>query len=322
MSRISSVALSTDLTKTPRQKREKTRRELAAEQDFIRKNGINRIKFKMRILFSGCNYYMSRLEQPMLTLDDCLVNISLENSLMSEQQLYDLNPLTIKIEKLSDMPDKPLDLDTLRDKCEKVYCSYSFFKQPVYKTCQVVHDRIVHFDDINVYLAGLFDKDELSEFLHSSLFEIEIHDRDRKQEKEQAIKPCIFGLDAGDDQISNVNSIASKRTLYNPFDSKNKHWNSYGTARLNLHEFVMGKKLVEFFIPILPCSAPDVFGRNATKVSSNTKVLNDDEQRPLPAGSYLEANTHLNVRISVAKPIFQEKFSTKLIKQSQDQTVK
>lgn len=305
LSKISSEMSNADF-KTPRQKKEKTRREIAAEQEFIKKNGINRIKLKMRVLFSGCRYFMSRLEQPMPTLEDCFVSVNLETSLMSEQQLYDLNPITIKIEKLTDMPNRPLSYEVLKEKCDRVYCSYSFFRQPMYKTMPTIHGKDVFFNDTNVYLAGLLNKEELSEFFHQSLFEIEIHDRDRKVEKNQPIKPCLFGNDVDDEQISNINSIASKHTLYNPFETKNKHWDSYGVARLNLHEFILGKKLIEYFIPVLPCSAPDVLGRNATKDSSNTKVLNDSDNRPLPAGAYLDTNTHLSVRISVAKPLFEE----------------
>lgn len=36
--------------------REKTKKELAAEQEFVKKNGVARIKLKMKILFSGESY--------------------------------------------------------------------------------------------------------------------------------------------------------------------------------------------------------------------------------------------------------------------------
>lgn len=146
----------------------------------------------------------------------------------------------------------------------------------------------------------------MSEFLHQAPFELEIHDRDRKAVRHQPLKPCLFGNDAVDDQISSVNSVASKHTLYNPFETKDKRWDPYGVAKLNLYELVLGKKLVEFFVPVLPCIAPDVLGRNATKISSNTKVLGNDDS-PMSVGQYLDCNTHLNVKITVAKPLFEYK---------------
>jgi hypothetical protein len=285
--------------------KEKTKKEIAAEQDFIRKNGNTRVKLKMKILFAGDSFLMTRLEETLPTIEDCFLNLTLENSLMSEQQLYDLNPITIKIEKTSNMPDKPISFAALKEKCEKVYCKYNFFQQPLYKTCDIVQDKHLYFNDTNVYLAGLLNKEELHEFLHYTPFEIEIHDRDRKQIVDHPLRPCLFGNDAADNQISSVNSVASKHTIHNPFETRLKQWDPYGVAKLNLYELVLGKKLVEFFIPILPCAAPDVLGRSSMNKSgsTNTKVLGFDDL-PLHGGSFLDSNTHINVKITVAKPLF------------------
>jgi hypothetical protein len=285
-------------------KKEKTKKEIAAEQEFLKKNGVTRIKLRMKILFAGNPYIIERLEQPLASVDDCFVSVTLGTSLMSEKQLYDLNPIAIKVEKLTNMPDKPIGLDKLQDKCDKVYCSYSFYKQPSYKTNCITQEKNLYFNDTNVYLAGLLNKQELHEFFHQTAFEIEIHDRDRKKVVDQPLKPCLFGNDAVDNQISNVNSVASKHTIHNPFETRTKHWDPYGVAKLNLFELVLGKKLIEFFVPVLPCAAPDVLGRTNHKESSNTKILGYDDQ-PLQSGAYLDSNTHINVRISVAKPLFE-----------------
>jgi hypothetical protein len=110
MSKISTSEMSELTSKTPRQRKpkEKTRKEILAEQENIKKNGINRIKLRWKILFSGCRYVMARLDETMTTLDDCFISINLENSLMSERQLYELNPITIRVEKLCDMPNTPV----------------------------------------------------------------------------------------------------------------------------------------------------------------------------------------------------------------------
>ena len=285
--------------------KEKSKRELAAELDFIKKNGNTRVKLRMKILFAGNSYLMTRLADALPTIEDCFINVTLENNLMSEHQLYDLNPITIKIEKASNMPDKPIGFVALKEKGEKVYCKYNFFKQPLYKTSELVQEKNIYFNDINVYLAGLLNKEELHEFLHQTPFEIEIHDRDRKIIVDQPLRPCLFGNDATDSQISSVSSVANKHTIHNPFETRTKHWDPYGVAKLNLYELVLGKKLIEYFVPILPCMAPDVLGRNSMNknASSNTKVLGYDDT-PLQTGNFLDANTHINIKISVAKPLF------------------
>lgn len=308
MSKISKASSSRSDTKTPKIKKEKSKKESAFEQEFIRKNGIKRIKLRTKVLFSGNNYFMERLDQPIDSLDDCLVSIDVENALMSEQQLYDLNPLTIKIQKITNMPDKPLSYEQLRDQCEKAYCCYSFFKNSIHKSPSLSQEKDLFFNDIDVYLTGQFNRDELNEYLHQAPFEIEIHDRDRKVKKSNGIRPCLFGSDAVDDFISNVNSISSKHTLHNPFEIKDRSWDPYGVAKLNLYELFLGKKLLEFFVPVLPCKAPDVLGRNPVKHSSNTKVIGE-EDCPLSPGNFLDSNTHLYVKITTAKPLFHNKLS-------------
>lgn len=312
--------------------REKTRREILAEQDFIRRNGIGRIVCRMKTLFSGRRHLVERLKENSMptTLDDCLVSINLSNSLMSEQQIHELNPLTICVEKIRELPSRPVDFDTLRHLCSDVYCSYKFFGQPVYKTCAVAHDPDIYPNDVNVYLAGLLPKPDLHEFMHASLFEIQVHDRDRKPvapkpevtkggNKSKAslitsvsyshLKPCLFGNDPTiDERISNVNSIASKHTQHNPFERNEKRWDNYGVARIDLHELALGKRMVEFYVPVLPSSAPDVLAKHTPnqKLAYQKLMSSDEENSPVPCGAYLESNTHLCVRIEVARPLFDE----------------
>lgn len=308
MSKVSSSDVSMNKTPRPGKLKEKSKRELAAELEFIKKNGVTRIKLRPKVLFGGYKYVMKRLENVISTVEDCFISINLESDLMSEQQLYSLNPLAIKIEKVTDLPEKPLNYEKLRELCDPTYCKYNFFNQNTHKTAAIAQDRDLYFNDTNVILAGLLNRDELHEFLHQAPFEIEVHDRDRKAVKTEPLKPCLFGNDAIDDQISSVNSVASKRTKYNPFETKDKRWDPYGVAKLDLYELVLGKKLLELFVPVLPCIAPDVLGRNATKISSNKKVLGIEDS-PLSAGQYLASNTHLNVKITLAKPLFHNKLS-------------
>ncbi|CAF0826449.1 unnamed protein product [Brachionus calyciflorus] len=309
LSKMSKASSRSD-SKTPKTslKKEKSKKETVNEQEYIRKNGTARIRLKTKILYSGNNYYMVRLDEPPSTIDDCFITIDVENTLMSEQQLFDLNPMTIKIEKVTNMPNKPLTYEQLKNQCEKTYCSYSFFKSPIHKTESISQDKNLFFNDTDVYLTGQLNRDELKEYLHHSPLEIEVHDRDRKRLQTHEIKPSLFGNDPIDDQISSVNSVSAKHTIHNPFDTKDRCWDPYGIAKLDLYELFLGKKLLEFFVPVLPCKAPDVLGKNVYKHSSNTKVIGFEDY-PLSPGNFLDSNTHINVKITTAKPLFHNKLS-------------
>ncbi len=87
---------------------------------------------------------------------------------------------------------------------------------------------------------------------------------------------------------------------------------------------MLGKRLVEFFVPVLPCHAPDALGRvfNANHAkngssqshasptlsstnahyATNTKRIGTEDM-PMTSGAFLEANTHLSVKIASAKPL-------------------
>lgn len=287
--------------------KEKSKKEIAAEMEYVKKNGTAQVKLKMKVLFSGESYLGARISEPISTVEDCIISINLENSLMSENQLYDLNPLTIKIEKLTNMPQKPVNFPELKERCFPVYCSYSFFQQPLYRTEGILHEKNIFYHDVNVFLLGLLNKEELHQFLHGSPFEIEVHDRDRRAKAKETMKPCIFGNDINDENISNVLSSTGKTTsVHNPYDKRITNWDPYGIARLDLYDLVMDKKLIEFFVPVLPCPIPDILGRNSIKNGNSMKKLDGDSQ-PMKAGAFLDSNTHLSVQIKAAKPVFMER---------------
>lgn len=287
--------------------KEKSKKEIAAEMEYVKKNGTAQVKLKMKVLFSGETYLGARINEPISTVEDCIISINLENNLMSENQLYDLNPLTIKVEKLTNMPQKPINYQELKERCFPVYCSYSFFKQPLYKTEGILHEKNIFYHDVNVFLLGLLNKEELHQFLHGSPFEIEVHDRDRRAKAKETMKPCVFGNDINDDNISNVlTSTGKTKSVHNPYDKGITNWDPYGIARLNLYDLVMDKKLIEFFVPVLPCPMPDILGRNPLKNGNSLKKFDSDSQ-PMKAGAFLDSNTHLSVQIKTAKPVFMER---------------
>jgi hypothetical protein len=210
--------------------RDRSRKEQINELEEIKKNGIRSIKLKMKTLFAGYKTVTMRLDNACSSIDDVFLTINVENTLMSDAQLELLNPFTIKIEKITDMPSEPIPFELLRERCEPVYCSYSFFKEAVYKTEPKIQDSSIYLNDINVFLSGLIDQEQFREYLYGVPFEIEIHDRSRKPEK-MIQNPCLFGNDVVDEQISSVNAVSAKDTSTNPFEARNKLWDPYGTGK-------------------------------------------------------------------------------------------
>lgn len=154
-----------------------TRREMAAERESITKNGKRRLRIRTRMLFAGLKTVMDRLENQIEnTLSDCFVALDLENDFMSDEQLYDLNPLCIKLDKCVNMPDKPVDYDDLRRKCGPAFCSYKFFDQASFTSVKLSQEKNLYFNDMNVFLVGLMNKHDLKEYFYRS-FEIQVHDR-------------------------------------------------------------------------------------------------------------------------------------------------
>jgi hypothetical protein len=189
-----------------------------------------------------------------------------------------------------------ININTLLKRCKDVYCTYKFFNAPLHTSAKAPHDLNLYFNDVNVVLAGLLDKPLLREHLHTPL-RIEVHDRDRSKIIHEPPKPCLFGKDAKlDEGISSVSLSAATHTQHNPFDAKDAHWDPFGVATAPLDELILGQRMIELCVPVLPCAAPDVFARGG----GNSK--RDDQ--PMQPGDYLNANTQLNITVWSAKAVF------------------
>jgi hypothetical protein len=92
-----------------------TRKEIAAEMDFVKKNGRRRIPIRQKMLFANYRCVIERLDKEIEgTLADCYISLNVSGPFMSEQQMLDLNPLCIRLDKCSNMPSKPLSYEQLR----------------------------------------------------------------------------------------------------------------------------------------------------------------------------------------------------------------
>lgn len=305
MRKTPSSALNTKKSRS--RQNDKSRANNLNEYEDLKQNGTRQIRVKFKMFFAGSKTVTARLESPSQRVEDCFITINLENNLMSDQQMELLNPFTIKIEKINDLPDKPVSFRELSEKCEPVYCTYQFCREPLYRTEGKSHAKSIYYNDVNVYLAGLMNQEEFREYLYGAPFEIEVHDRDRRLGTVTQA-PCLFGNDASDGQISNVNAVATQNTASNPFETRNKLWDPYGVAKLNLYDFLLGKRLIQFFVPISPCSAPDSLGRiasskNKTTPYSESLVTKANVNNHMLPGAYLDVSSCLYVTISLARPL-------------------
>ncbi|XP_071128270.1 uncharacterized protein [Mytilus edulis] len=272
--------------------------------------GVCMIPIKLSRLFSelegiGVRTVTNRLESPVPGVEDCFVTIELSDPLMAKEHIKELNPMIFKISSAKNMPDTPLSYSDLSLRCQPVYCKYKFYKQPEHISVGREHGKNLYWDDINVILAGTIEPSELRQYLNGPAFELEIHDRDRKGE-ECKPKPALFGDDLEDEKISNVGTVASRRTINNPFVGRNKPWDPYGVAKLDLSELLLGHQYIHLKVPIHNCAVPEILGSGDKvegKIVGMTGAVDGPVDKPLPAGHYIQAHTMLKVKVEVAYPL-------------------
>ncbi|KAM5148070.1 uncharacterized protein CFAP92 [Mantella aurantiaca] len=247
-----------------------------------------------------------RLQESSDKILDCYMTLALNSPLLSQQQRQELNPLIIRILSATSLPMTPTPINVLQKKCIPVYCRYRFQDEPHHQTHGQTHGTHVFFRDVYVIFAGAISKGELRESLLGAPVEIEVHDRDQRIE-EKVSKSSLFGMEPEDEKLSNVGLVTSKRTVHNPFSKGNKQWDSYGVARLSLSELVYGATYLNISVPIQSCKCPDPTGYQTD--SKNGKILgiigsvDGPQVSPLPMGHYLDAQSHLSVRVDIAVPL-------------------
>ncbi|KAH9498633.1 hypothetical protein Btru_007870 [Bulinus truncatus] len=271
----------------------------------IKKNGICSIPLRLALLFGECKYITSRLDAPVAGIEDIFLGVSVNTPLLSDIQKEKLNPMMIRIDNATYLPDTPLSYTNLKEKCLPVYCKYKFFNQPEYVTAGKEHDKNIYWEETNVVLLGDVNTALLLEYLNGPGLEIEVHDRDRKPEA-VSIQPKLFGDDLEDQKIANVGTVESRRTLYNPFQGRDKPWDPYGVARVNLSELLLGHKFLKLKVPISNCPIPDILGNageRAGKLIGIAGAVDGPVETPMPTGHYVDHMSILNVKIELAHPI-------------------
>ncbi|RXM94505.1 hypothetical protein EOD39_17923 [Acipenser ruthenus] len=194
----------------------------------------------------------------------------------------------------------------LQVKCAPVYCRYQFYNLTDHRTASREHGTHVYLKDVNVIFTGLLGKGEFREYVRGTPIEIEIHDRDRKME-ETMKKSALFGTEPEDAKISNVGLVSSQRTTHNPFTDKDKLYNPYGVAKLDLSDLLYGEKRLKVTLPIHASPLPDPTGIRG--IGGSGRIVGypgsvDGPQDPaLPAGHYLDSSSQLKVTVEIVCPL-------------------
>ncbi|XP_056000936.1 uncharacterized protein LOC130048351 isoform X2 [Ostrea edulis] len=295
-----STTVATPVRAPRRNKKQEMAAQMAAEQ--IRKYGICMVPIRMGLFFSGMKSITNRLDSPIPGIEDMFIQLKLDTPLMSDKQKKELNPMILTVRNATNLPDSPMTYDELNQKCQPVFCRYQFFKQPEHCSMGREQRENVYWDDVNVVLLGTLEQSELRQYLNGPPLEIEVHDRDRKPEGVK-LKPTLFGDDLEDEKISNVGTVASRRTVHNPFMGRNKPWDPYGVAKIDLSELLLGHQFLHLNVPIHNCPIPDVFPSEEREDGRSVGVMGAVDgpvDKPYNAGHYVQSNAMLKVKVELA----------------------
>ena len=81
------------------------------------RNGVVVLSLCMANLFANKKSLSVEITEPVQTLVNCRLTISLKSPLMSEKLLRELNPMTITVLSANNLPDVPVGYDELQEKC-------------------------------------------------------------------------------------------------------------------------------------------------------------------------------------------------------------
>ncbi|KAM6197648.1 uncharacterized protein CFAP92 isoform 2-T2 [Sarcoramphus papa] len=180
-----------------------------------KKHGIASLQLDVMPLLSGEKSVISRLAENNPKVLDAYVTFTVETPLLSERQRHELNPLIIRINSATCLPNTPVPIEVLQRLCVPTYCKYKFHNFPPHRTHGQIHGTHVYFKDVNVLLTGTMKPGELQRYLRGPPLEIEVHDRDRNME-DNTKKPSLFGEDEADEkvEITEINAKALQLDCY------------------------------------------------------------------------------------------------------------
>ncbi|XP_066528423.1 uncharacterized protein cfap92 [Hoplias malabaricus] len=276
--------------------------ELTTEDaEEICKNGVASVELSSTYLLAGERSLTGCFLTRSGSVCEGFSSITLDQPLMSEQLKAELNPLIITILSASSLPSSPVPFNELRKNCVPVYCQYKFPSMPVHRTKGRHHGPNIYFRDVHVILTGLLNTEVLQEVLRGPAIEIEVHDRDRRAEKPFTI-PAIFGTDPDDDKLASAGLVTTRRTAHS-----NELYNVYGIAKLNLSDLLRGHRCLNLTLPIRRSQRGqwmDIENNDwEVKMLRKADILDNSQEKPMPVGDYIDANSQLRVLVEIARPL-------------------
>ncbi|XP_054992713.1 uncharacterized protein CFAP92 isoform X1 [Sorex araneus] len=255
------------------------------------------IQLSLTPLLAGWKMVLSRGHGRSPNILDCFLTLKTEEPLMTEQQRQELNPMTIKINRLSRLPSSPVPLWKLESQCTPVYCKYQFPGMPAHVTDGYPHSSRIYLQDVNVIFLGDMHPGDVRELLEGPPLLVEVHDRDLKTENSSQ-RPALFGEEPLD-TYPNLHAFVSPRDPEShPSESQHKTWDPYGVARVSFADLLLGHKSLNLSVPIHRCEPPPT---NPSLHKRRPRAL--DSVQPLPAGDYLEAHSQIKLRVDVEVPL-------------------
>ncbi|CAF2491807.1 unnamed protein product [Rotaria sp. Silwood2] len=267
------------------------------QYDEKKEKGAAQINIPSNLIFAGAKIITCRVDDDVLlprSIHDCFASIKIEDyQLMNETLANEFNPLSITICHVENMPSTPISYSELKQRCEPVYCSYQLFDQSVHQTSKKLQAHSIYWNELNLHLTNLINENIMSEFRNSPILNIEIHDRDERENSRRCVG-SVFGSENTDEIIGRV---SGKMNLLK--SKKDFEWHPHGCVKLDLSELWLGQTSLEFYIPVVPCHAAEF---NSGRITSAKRALSN-ENMPIQQGDFLSSGTQMKILVKLAKPL-------------------
>ncbi|XP_044532188.1 uncharacterized protein KIAA1257 homolog [Gracilinanus agilis] len=299
-----------ELKRSPRRKKKKFK--VTDEDSEIPPSGNQSIFFmqlELMRLLAGEKTVLSHAKETNSKILDCYLNLTVDVPLMTDEQKQDLNPLIIKIKAVTSLPIGPVSAQEIQKLCIPVYCKYKFYNTPVHQTQGQLYGSHVYFEDINVILIGSLNPRNLREYLEGPPMDVEVHDRDKKEETYLAL-PALFGEDSADATMNHsINAANMAQDIIDALDPSNKK-DPYGVAKVSFRDLLFGQKLMDLFVPIQRCKSDSAGkkkeGKGEKRISGSRGPMENPYLSSMPVGNYFESSTLLKLRIEIHVPLTME----------------
>ena len=273
--------------------RGQSRRKATKEDNSVDPVYVNSLFINLKPLFMGETEVSAEITTGLSRinlLEKVKVTLSLNQPIMSTFFYEKLNPLVVTVSKATEMTDEPVSFDELRERCEPAYCKYKLYDEKDYnETKGCLQDKTLHWADKRVYLTGFWEKEGLFDYLKSSEFVIELHDRDRKVDSDT--KPLIFGSEE-ERLLPDINEVPDRKVPNNPFSNTEKKFDPYGVCHFKLDRLLDGERQLHLSANVLPCYRPD-----------HWDIPEVDFVDQLSAGCYVAAGSELSIKLELAYPL-------------------